>query len=255
MPELPTRQPLESKFAEGYLTIVRNELQTVTTVDIENAKNELDSDYDFTDIEDMVFETKACAADIRKNPELYGIFGFSTTNNDGLISVTSPTNEQLNKLRAKIPTIIGLHTGTFIDFTPSDLDENGFIEIPDFAEILADRKIPMTTLNPLNTHDNLFHRIGYMIMCQEIFNRFVKSTRQALAENNRDRLGRIIDNFDALSGFRGVYLGLEGRSGGQHLSSRYGDFMPFIDAGIYGTRDAKAQRRTAKKLLKHSESI
>ena len=255
MSEIPTRQPLESIFAEGYLTIARSELQTVTIVNAENAKNVLDPDYDFTDIEDMVFETKVCAENIRKNPGLYGIFGFSTTNNDGLLAVTSPSNEQLNRLRTKIPTIIGLHTGTFIDFTPSDLDENGFIEIPDFAEVLADRKIPMTTLNPLNTHDNLFHRIGYMVMCQEIFNRFVKSTQQAPAENDRDRLSVIIGHFDALSGFSSIHLGLGGRGGGHHLGGRYGDFMSFIDAGIYGTKDAKAQRRTAKKLLKYSEII
>lgn len=201
----------------------------------------------------MYSDVAECRRAILEEPALLGVFGFSTTKEGQVVTVTGPTNAHLTSLRQAMPPEIGLHTGKFVDFTPPDTESGGFIKGIDFVARLAQEEIPMTTESPLVAHDNFLHRRGYNLICDAIFNRFVLGAQKIDLARDTDMTEKLVKSFDQLSDTDSPYLGL-----GNHTLMRtsnlaliYRTFMPPLLSGMRAFRDVKAQEAMARNLLEY----
>lgn len=246
---IDTLQPV---FEEPGLSLFRDDEQIVAVRDLDSkliVPSDEELAFGVLDTSDIAFDISACSSEIKKHKNPWDHLGFMFIR-DGSRDITiTPSNTRLNELRKTILSETGIHNGLFVDFSQKDTT-SGFIDPIDFAKLLAKGQIPMTTELPLLVHDVFFHRLGYTVMCQQIFDRFVDASREALEANEQERIKKIISRFDHLSGTQSVHLGLESKlDGGQYLATLYREFMPPIKAGLYAFRDVRAQRRTARALI------
>lgn len=194
-----------------------------------------------------VFETINA---VERRPRLWGALGFSVEKNEEGYVVKSPSNTTLNELRAQIPASVGLNTAEFVDLpTPNPEEDGGQFGAKEFITMFAQGKIPMAVHDPLITHDNFSHRLGYAMMSDVIFKRLQAAAQKALATDDLKMMQKLTGAIDAISATQSPFLGLKYDTTGAMLGVEYREFMLPIIAGARALKDRRAQMSTARRLL------